>query len=299
MYVITGATGNTGRLIAEKLLAKGEKVRAIARNTERLQPLAAKGAEAFPAELTDANRLTEAFRGAKAAYVLIPPELTTSDYRAFQERVSEAVATALQEAGVKHAVSLSSIGADKPEKTGPVVGLHRFEERLNQINGLNVLHLRPAYFMENTLAQVHPIRELGTAAGPLRSDLKVPMIATRDIAAAAAEALIKLQFSGNQTRELLGQRDLTYSEAAAAIGKAIGKPQLGYVQISGDQFRAALMQMGMSANLADLLLEMSESLNSGYMRALEPRSAGNTTPTSYETFVAEEFVPLFQGQAAA
>jgi uncharacterized protein YbjT (DUF2867 family) len=299
MYVITGATGNTGRLVAEKLLAKGEKLRAIGRSVERLQSLTAKGAEAFPAELTDANRLTEAFRGTKAAYVLVPPDLTTADYRAFQERVGEAIATALQNAGVKYAVSLSSIGADKPDKTGPVVGLHRFEERLNRINGLNVLHLRPAYFMENTLAQVHPIRAMGSAAGPLRPDLKIPMIAARDIAAAAADALAKLDFTGKQTRELQGQRGLSYSEVAAVIGKAIGKPQLSYVQVSGHQFRGALTQMGMSVNMADLLIEMSDSLNSGYMDALEPRSARNTTPTSYETFVAEEFVPLYQRQAAA
>jgi uncharacterized protein YbjT (DUF2867 family) len=146
---------------------------------------------------------------------------------------------------------------------------------------------------------VNPIRAMGSAAGPLRPDLKVPMIAARDIGDAAADALARLDFSDKQIRELHGQRDLSYTDVASIVGKAIGKPQLAYVQVSGDQFRAALTQMGMSADVADLLLEMSESLNSGYMRALEPRSARNTTPTSYETFVAEEFVPLFQRQAVA
>jgi uncharacterized protein YbjT (DUF2867 family) len=299
MYVITGATGNTGRVIAEKLLAKGEKVRAVARHVEHLQPLTAKGAEAFPGDLTETARLTEAFRGAKAAYVLIPPSLSSNDYRAYQEQVGDAIATAVRNAGVRHVVSLSSIGADKPDKTGPVQGLHRLEQKLNQIEGLNVLHLRAGYFMENTLAQVNPIRAMGSAAGPLRPDLKVPMIAARDIGDAAADALARLDFSDKQIRELHGQRDLSYTDVASVVGKAIGKPQLAYVQVSGDQFRAALTQMGMSADVADLLLEMSESLNSGYMRALEPRSARNTTPTSYETFVAEEFVPLFQRQAVA
>jgi len=60
-----------------------------------------------------------------------------------------------------------------------------------------------------------------------------------------------------------------------------------------------MVQMGMSEQLAGLILEMAASLNSGYMRALEPRTPRNTTPTSYETFVAEEFVPAYQHQAVA
>lgn len=299
MYVITGATGNTGKAIVEKLLARGEKVRAIGRSSERLQPLAVKGAEAFPADLTDANRLAEAFRGAIAAYLMIPPSLDSSDYLAYGQRVSDALTAAVRQSGIRHAVTLSSIGADKPDKTGPVLGLYRLEQKLNRVDGLNVLHLRPGYFMENTLAQVGAIRMLGVVAGPLRADLKVPMIATRDIADAAAEALARLDFSGQQVRELHGQRDLTYTEVASVIGRAIGKSDLGYVQVSDDQFRAALMQMGISANVAGLILEMSASLNSGYMRALEARSAHNTTPTSYESFVTGQWVPAYQQQAAA
>jgi hypothetical protein len=123
------------------------------------------------------------------------------------------------------------------------------------------------------------------------------MIATQDIGAAAAEALLKLNFSGKQARELLGQRDLTYVEVASVIGKAIGKPGLGYMQLGPAQIKPALVQVGMSSNMADLILEMSESLNSGYMAPLEPRSAQNTTPTSIETFVAEQIVPKFTGKA--
>jgi hypothetical protein len=59
------------------------------------------------------------------------------------------------------------------------------------------------------------------------------------------------------------------------------------------------MQMGMSQNMASLLVEMSGALNSGHMRPLEPRSPRNTTPTSCETFVAEVFAPAFRQQAAA
>ena len=299
MFVVLGASGHTGHVVASNLLARGQKVRVVGRSADRLKSLAAKGAEISVADATDAPALTKALKGADAAYVLIPPELTGSNYRAFQDRVSDAIAASVENAGVKNVVSLSSIGADKSSGTGPVVGLYNLEQKLNQIDGANVLHLRAGYFMENTLPQVAVIRMMGSMAGPIRPDLKLPMIATRDIGDAAADALVRQEFRGKQTRELLGQRDINYVEVASIIGKAIGKPSLGYVQAPDDQLRAAMVQMGMSANFVGLILEMAGALNSGHMKALEPRTAANTTPTSFDTFVEEEFAPAYREQAAA
>ncbi|HLM80841.1 MAG TPA: NAD(P)H-binding protein [Terriglobales bacterium] len=299
MYVVTGATGHTGNVVAKALLSRGEKVRVIGRTAERLKAFGAEGAEPFAADLTDAAGVTKAFAGAKAVYVMLPPNLASSDYRSFQNRVTDAIAAALRSTGVTHAVTLSSIGADKPEKTGPVEGLHYLEQQLNCIDALNVLHLRAGYFMENTLAQIGIIQKMGMAVGPLRPDLKLPMIATRDIGEAAADVLLSLDFRQKQTRELLGQRDISMNEVAQSIGSAIGKPGLRYIQAPDEQLRPALVQLGMSSNMADLLLEMSASLNSGHVRALEQRSAKNATPTSYETFVREEFLPQYGGKSAA
>jgi uncharacterized protein YbjT (DUF2867 family) len=271
MYVVTGATGNTGSVITEKLLAKGEKVRVIGRDAKRLERFTQKGAEAFVADETDRNALTKAFSGAKAVYAMIPPNIAASDVRAYQEQVSDDLAAAITKSGVKHAVVLSSVGADKPDRTGPVVGLHSLEKKLDAIAGLNALYLRAGYFMENILGQVGVIQSFGVVAGPLRPDLPLPMIATRDIGTAAAEALLKLDFNGKHTRELQGPRDVTYNDVAKIVGAAIGKPDLKYMQMPAAQLKPALVQMGMSSNMADLLLEMSESLNSDYMKKLEAR----------------------------
>ena len=298
MYVVLGASGNTGHIVANNLLTHGQKVRVVGRNAAHLQALTAKGAEPFIADVTDTKALTKAFHQADSAYVMIPPNPTSKDPLGYSNQVGDAIAAAVQNAGIKNVVTLSSIGADKSSGTGPVVGLYNLEQKLNQIRSANVLHLRPGYFMENTLPQANAIRQMGAAATPLRADLKLPMIATRDIGAAAADALLHPNFQGKQTRELLG-RDLSYAEVTAIIGKAIGKPDLKYVQAPDDQFRAVLVQMGMSEQFARLLLEMIAALNSGYMRALEPRTAQNTTPTSFETFVAESFVPAYQQQPAA
>jgi len=299
MFVVLGASGHTGAVVANNLIAGGQKVRVVGRSAEHLQSLAERGAEAFTADATDPVTLTNAFQGAEAAYVLIPPNVTTNDARAFQDRVSDAITAAVRNADIKHVVALSSIGADKPSGTGPVVGLYNLEQKLNAIDGLNVLYLRAGYFMENTLPQVSVIRMLGSVVGPIRPTLKLPMIATRDIGSAAADALLRREIRGKQTRELLGQRDLDYTEVAGIIGDAIGKPSLGYVQAPDEQLRPALRQMGMSANFVDLLLEMVGALNSGYMKALEPRTSENTAPTSFERFVNEEFVPAYRQQVAA
>lgn len=297
MYVILGATGNSGSVVAEALLAANQKVRVVGRSKERLAGFAIRGAEAFEADVTDSAALTRAFTGARAVYAMVPPNMASTDFRTYQDQVTHSIASALQAAGVTHTVTLSSIGADKSEKTGPVVGLHLMEERFRQIPNLNALHLRAGYFMENTLAQVGIIKSLGMMAGPLSADLAMPVIATHDIGVAAANALLALEFTGQQTRELLGPRDINYLQMAAIVGAAVGIPNLTYIQMPAEQTVQAMTQMGISRNIATLLCEMSDALNQGYMRALEPRSEANTTPTLFEEFVHRVFVPAHKGQA--
>jgi uncharacterized protein YbjT (DUF2867 family) len=298
MYVILGATGHTGSAIAENLLAKGEKVRVIGRNKERLARLSGQGAEAFVGDATDSRFLTEAFGGARAVYFMVPPNPASSDYRGFQTRVIDAGVEALEAAGVHYVVALSSFGADKESGSGPVSGLHELEVKLQRISSLNAVYLRAGYFMENMIPQVSVIQNFGIMGGPVRPDLPLPLIATEDIGAVATARLHKLDFSGHERRELLGQRDITYTEAARILGAAIGKPDLAYVQLPPDQFTQALVQMGVSDNFASLVVEMAGAMNDGRMKALEPRSAANTTPTSFEQFAQQEFLPAYRGKAA-
>src|ERR1700749_2959423 len=192
MYVIVGATGNTGSIVAEKLLAQGEKVRAIGRNKAKLEKLAGQGAETAGGEVTDAAFLTKAFDGARAVYFMVPPDGTSNDYRGFQRSVIEAGASALEKAKVRYVVALSSFGADKESGCGPVSGIHEMETRFAKIPVLNVLFLRPGYFMENLLGQVGAIQNFGVVASPVLPDLPLPAIATEDIGVAAAEHLLKL-----------------------------------------------------------------------------------------------------------
>jgi uncharacterized protein YbjT (DUF2867 family) len=297
MYTVLGATGNIGSVITKRLLEKGEKVRVVARSAGRLQQYVHKGAEAFVADVKDAEALTKALTGVRAAFLILPPGLTSADYRADQELESYAISVAVRNSGLQYAVNLSSIGAQAPAGTGPILGLHDCERKLNAVEKLNVLHLRPASFMENHLSSIEMIQMMGIFAGALRPDLKIPMVATRDIGEYAAERLLNLDFSGKQMQELHGERDLSMSEVASVISRAIGKLDLRYLQFSYEQVEQALVQMGVSAKTAAAFIEMYQGMNNGIVAGMEPRSAENTTPTSIETFVKEVFAPAYQGIA--
>jgi uncharacterized protein YbjT (DUF2867 family) len=292
-YVILGASGNTGSIIADSLLSKGKKVRVVGRDAGRLQRFVRQGAEAFTGDVSDAAALTKAFSGARAAYLILPPITSRED----QERESDAIAQAVTESGLRYALHLSSYGAHVPEGTGPVTGLHSSEQKLNAIGGFNVLHLRAAYFMENNLAAISMIQGMGIFGHALVPDLRLPMIATRDVGDYAAQRLQDLDFSGKQTRELLGERDLSMAEATTIIARGIGKPDLRYEQFPYDQVQQVLEQMGMPPKKAAVYIEMFKAINAGVLAAQEPRSRENTTPTSFEQFVQDVFAPAYHWEA--
>src|SRR6201998_495472 len=258
-YVVLGSSGNTGSIIADFLLSKGQKVRVVGRDLGRLQRFVRKGAEAYTADLSDAAALTKAFSGARAAYLLLPP----LNSREEQERQSDAIAAAVKNSGLRYAVHLSSYGAHVPKGTGPVTGLHCSEQKLNSISDLNVLHLRPGYFMENNMAGIDMIHGMGMFGHALLPNLKLPMIATRDVGDYAARRLLDLDFSAKQTSELLGERDLSMAEVTALIARGIGKPGLRYEQFPYDQVQQVLTQMGMPPKKAAVYIEMFRAINAG------------------------------------
>src|ERR1019366_2285515 len=127
-----------------------------------------KGAEAFVGSLDNAAQMAEAFKGANAVFVMIPPNYAAPDFRAYQNRVSETLTKAIQDSGARFVVNLSSLGAHRPDKLGPINGLYDHEQRLNKLDGVNVLHLRPTYFMENQLMSVDLIKKMGINGSALQ-----------------------------------------------------------------------------------------------------------------------------------
>lgn len=294
MYVVTGASGNTGRVVAETLLAAGADVQVIGRSADRLRPLVDQGAESFVGSVEDAQAMSTAFSGAVGVYCMIPPRFELRDFPAWQRSVGESLTAAVHEAGVNYVVFLSSIGAQHTEGTGPIVGLRRAEDRLNALGGVHVLSLRAGFFMENFFRQVDVIRGMGVVGLPMRGDVPCPFIATKDVGEYAAERLLQKDFSDKSARELLGPRDMTMDEATRVLGQAIGSPELGYVQFPFEDAERALLKIGISQSGASTLLQLYRGFNDGLVTPTEERSSENATPTTLEEF-AEEFAQVYAG----
>jgi uncharacterized protein YbjT (DUF2867 family) len=292
MYVITGATGNIGRELAKILLAEGKRVRVVGRDVDKLEPLAQRGAEVCRGSLQDEAFLTETFQGAKAAYVMIPPNHQAENLRVYQNRVGEVIFTVLKNARVKYIVNLSSLGAHRPDKTGPILGLYDQEQRLNWLREANLVHLRPTFFMENLLNNIHLIKTKGINGTPLKGDLALPVVATKDIARVASEYLMELGFKGVLVRELLGQKNITMTEMTQILGKAVGLDNLQYVQLSYEDAGRSMIEAGFSRDVAQSLLQLYRSINQGIVILGNKRTNNNTTETPFEEF-AETFAAAY------
>jgi uncharacterized protein YbjT (DUF2867 family) len=190
-------------------------------------------------------------------------------------------------------VSLSSIGAQLAARSGPIAGLHRQEQRLNALPGVDVLHLRPGYFYENHLAAIEMIQATGSYADMTAPDVPLPMVATVDIAHVVARELRTPSGKGKRVLHLRAPHLYTMREAAARLGAAIDRPGLGYVQIDPQQGKAALMKHGFSASAASQLEEMSAAFSSGILNGEHEKGPTETTQTTLEEFAATVFKTAF------
>jgi uncharacterized protein YbjT (DUF2867 family) len=283
MITVLGATGRTGGGVARRLLAAGERVRAVGRSAERLAGIT--GAEPFAGDAGDPEFLTTAMRGADAAYVVFPYDPTTTGYAVAQRRLGEAAVRAVREGGVGHVVALSSIGADVPAGTGFVAALHEQERLLGALDA--VLVLRPGSFFENFAEALEMVHAAGVVADAVEPDVALPMVSVRDVAAAAADALLARDWTGTVVRELQGPRDLSYREATAILGARIGRPDLPYVRLPDAEVVEALWAAGFSAEAAALHVELGRAISDGTVAARQPRTAATTTPTRFEDVAAE------------
>lgn len=256
MYVIAGATGHTGSVVASTLLAQGHKVRVIVRDEKKGAAWKDKGAEVALARLENAAELTAALRGADGVYALVPPDFAADDPLAAQTGVAEAWGKAVAAAKPRHVVYLSSIGAELDGGNGPILVAHRAEERL-RATGVKVTALRAAYFMENWGGVVHPVRSDGVLPSMITPGRAVPMVATADIGRTAAGALVE-GGRGRRIIELAGPRDYAPADVAAAIGKPVQEVPLDAVVPTYTGF-------GVSVASAELFREMYGAIASGHV----------------------------------
>lgn len=297
-YTILGASGHIGHIIVQELLKKGHHVKALGRKHQKLEPLKALGAEIIDCkDFTQSDLILEALQNSDAAFCMIPPMLEVDDPVAYQNKVGEAIAEAVRKSGIKYVVNLSSIGAQYNEETGPVKLLALQEQRLNKINNLNVLHMRPSFFMENLLNTIPVIIHAGVLGTPIKPDYRMPMIATQDVGLKIAEILDRLDFKGHPIFDYAGPFDYTMNEATKILGKAIGKPDLKYHQLSYPEALSNLTAAGMSIKAANLMIELYQAINDNRLIFSKELFQDHRGKTNLEEF-AKEFAAVFKQELA-
>ena len=260
MYVISGATGNTGKVAAKQLLQAGKKVRALVRHIDKASELAALGAEVVAVDLADRAGLERALAGAQGFYLLSPPDLGSHSFLAERSKLLGAVAEVAQAARVPHVVFLSSVGAQHASGTGIIQTVHAGEVALRAA-GVTSTFLRAAYFVENWAAVLPVAKQDGVLPSFIPGDLKLPMVSTIDIGSLAAEALLDGP-RGQRVLELSGPRDLTPKDVAAAVAKLLGRA-VQLVEPPLDAVVPTFTSFGISADVAALFRGMYEGLASG------------------------------------
>jgi uncharacterized protein YbjT (DUF2867 family) len=289
---ITTPSGHVGSAVTDYLMDLGGdiQVKLMARRPKNLEKYVRRGAEIVICSQDDRDSLVSVTRDVDALLWVTPPAFGSDDVRAFQNRMGKAAAFAIRTNKIPRVVNLSSIGAHLSSGVGPINGLYDVEGLLDEVTD-NITHLRPGFFFENLLMHLDSIRYWGRFSLPISGSRSYPMIATRDIARVAAERLADQNWNGQYIRELHGPADLSFDEVAGIISQALGI-KIVYTQCNRQQARHALLGTAMSENLADLILEMYDAVESGRVQPLEPRTPQTTTPTTLAEFASEVMLPL-------
>jgi uncharacterized protein YbjT (DUF2867 family) len=292
---LTTPTGHIGSQLANILLDRGAEITVIARHPQKVKNLAERGARVVSGELSDGAVVANAIQGADALFWVMPPAYTSSDPLGEARRFASAGARALSRDPAIHAVLLSSIGADRPSGTGPIVGLHDAEAIFRAV-AKNVTALRPNYFMENVFNSLPTIVSDGNIYTSAGGSVTAPQIATRDIAEIAADVLLA-DGNGYRVIDLAGPEDFSLDREAEIISREIGRP-IQVVTVPGEKMAVGMQQGGISPQMSKLFIEMEHAFSEGLTRDVhgDERRIGKTT---YQQFVREVFVPAYKNANAS
>jgi uncharacterized protein YbjT (DUF2867 family) len=269
MFVVVGATGNTGSVVAETLLNRKQSVRIVVRSADKGVAWKAKGAEVAVASLEDVPAMTKALEGATGLYLLVPPNYGATAWLSEQRQRMDQAAQAVKASGIPHVVFLSSIGGHIAEGTGPIRAARYGEQALGAVS-THLTVLRPCYFMENWAPGIGMAKGQGILPTFIAPTAKIPMISTKDIGRMGAEQLLA-GGKGKQIVELAGPEEYSPNDVAAALGQIFGNPvsaQHAPLSAVAPTFKS----FGFSDEAAKLFEEMYTSFSQGKIEYEHPAS---------------------------
>ena len=258
--IITGSLGNIGKPLTTKLVAQGHHVTVISSNADRKQAIENLGAKAAIGSVSDAAFLADTFAGADALFAMTPPNLGGSNVVENTVNAGKSFAEAIEIAGVKRVVMLSSIGAHLEDGTGPIKGLYHIEKLYDKLDTA-VTFLRAGFFFTNLYNDVPMIKGAGIIGANYATDTKIPFVHPEDIATAVAEELQK-ETTGKNIRYIISDVR-TPQDVAKALGTAIDKTDLPWIEFTDEQSLQGMTQAGLPEEIAGLYTEMGSGLRSG------------------------------------
>ena len=263
--IITGSLGHIGKPLTQQLISEGHAVTVISSNADRQHDIDTLGATAAIGSVEDVSFLTQTFTGADVAYCMIPPSYQEPDQVAYYSRIGGHYVQAIQQAGVKRVVELSSYGAHLEKGTGFIVGSHRNEQLMDAaLPDVAITHLRPTFFYYNLNGFIGMIKAAGFMGANYGGDDKLPMVSPKDIAAAVADEIVT-PATGRKIVYVTSD-DRSCNEVVRVLGKAIGKPDLTWQTISSEQMLSGLEASGMPPHAAANLVELGGAIHSGVLR---------------------------------
>ena len=290
-YVITGSIGHTGKPITEGLVQAGHTVTVVTSKPDNRAAIEALGAKAAVGTVEDADFVKQAFAGADAVYLVIPPKWGVTEWRAFQNGITDNYIAAIRANDIRFAVLLSSIGAHMGNGAGPVDGLYDAEQKLAQVEGLSNKFLRPSYFMYNLFNMIGMVKGAGIMGGNFGDDV-VALTHTNDIADVALAELLNLNFTGHQIRYIASD-ERTGPEIAKVLGEAVGKPETPWVVFSDEQNTQGMLQAGLNEEMATQYTKLGQALRDGLMQADYMANKPAFGKVKLEEFAKNEFAPAF------
>ncbi|NSL85878.1 NAD(P)H-binding protein [Chitinophaga sp. Mgbs1] len=259
---VTGSLGNISKPLTQLLVQQGHHVTVISSQPERQKDIEALHAHAAIGTLEDADFLRNALQSADALYAMVPPSFTAADQRSWYQETGRRYAAAITATGVRRVVFLSSMGAHLDAGIGIILGARDVESIFNDIPGISVTHLRPGYFYYNLYGFMDTIRKLGHIRASYGEQDMIELIAPADIAAVAAEELEATPAATPAIRYIVSD-ERTCNEVAAAIGKAIGQPDLQWRRCSREQTLADCLEKGIPENVAVNPVDIFANIHSG------------------------------------
>lgn len=256
----TGSLGNVAKPLVKKLIAAGHDVTVITTREDRKPEIEALGARAAVGSISDVAFLIEAFRAADAVYTMMPPAMGATNMIRNIEDAGRAYAKAIKATGVSRVVMLSSTGADAPEGTGPVQGVHRVESILQTLQGVNVTVLRSGFFYVNFLRDIPSIKGRNIFGNNYPGTIPLALTHPEDLSDAIAEAL-QTEGNGFEIKYIVSDVS-TGDKIAAVFGEAIGK-ELSWTNIPDEQLREGMLSAGMPPELVGLITEMGQGVRAG------------------------------------